>query len=286
MRSVSDPAKILIVVEGEKREKPFLQQLIQLYDINAELYVFHANIYNLYLAMESIGFNGDLRDVLAGLPCMQGQDLDTLRQTNFAYTYLIFDCDAQHTIDKERDKSRPIDEILQENFQRLEKMAAYFINETDPTVGKLYVNYPMMESYRHCDDFFDENYCNTHVCIDDIKHYKEITGRSRLANRRVNTFTKKDFTALLRMNIYKLNTMLGSGWESPIYKTYRTLSEQTGIVFHQKKLTAATRYMDVLNTTLFLLADYYGNRDGFYDAVVAETKLQEQNNMDRTSLPT
>lgn len=277
---MSEPLKMLIVVEGEKREKPFLQQLIQLYGINAELYVFHANIYNLYLAMEHIDFNGDLRDVLAGLPCMQGQDLDALRQTNFAYTYLIFDCDAQHTLDEGKDKDRPIDEIMKGNFQRLEKMLDYFTNETDPTVGKLYVNYPMMESYRHCDDFFDENYRIARVRIDDMKRYKEITGHSKLANRRVDTFTKENFTALLRMNIYKLNAMLGSGWESPPYKTYRALSEQTGIALHQKEQVAATRCMDVLNTTLFLLADYYGNRNGFYDGAVAGAGLQEQNNMD------
>lgn len=286
VRFVSEPVKMLIVVEGEKREKPFLQQLIKLYEIPAELYVFHANIYNLYLAMEHIGFNGDLRDVLAGLPCMQGQDLDTLRQTNFTYSYLIFDCDAQHTMDEERDKNRPVDEIVKENFRRLEKMVAYFTNETDPAVGKLYVNYPMMESYRHCDDFFDGNYCNARVCLDDIIHYKEITGRRKLANLRVDTFTKENFNALLRMNIYKLNAMLGSGWESPLYKTYQALSEQINIALHQKEQTATTRYMDVLNTTLFLLTDYYGNRNGFYDAVVAEASLQEQNSMDGDSPPT
>ena len=286
MRSVSEPVKMLIVVEGEKREKPFLQQLIQLYEINAELYVFHANIYNLYLAMERIDFNGDLRDVLAGLSCMKGQDLDALRQTNFAYTYLIFDCDAQHTMDEEKDKDRPVDEIMKENFQRLEQLVAYFTNETDPTIGKLYVNYPMMESYRHCDDFFDENYSNARVCIDDIRHYKEITGHRKLANRHVDTFTKENFAALLRMNIYKLNAMLGSGWESPLYKTYQTLSEQSTIALHQKEQTTTARCMDVLNTTLFLLTDYYGNQNGFYDAVVAEVSLQEQNNRDGDSLPT
>lgn len=278
--------KILLVVEGKKREKPFLQQLIKLYGIHAELYIFHTNIYNLYLAMKRIDFNGDLRDVLASLPCMQGQDLDALRQSNFTYSYLIFDCDVQHTMDEERDKNRPVDEIVKENFQRLEEMVAYFTNETDPAVGKLYVNYPMMESYRHCDDFFDENYRSTQVCIDDIIHYKEITGRSKLANRRVDTFTKENFNALLRMNIYKLNAMLGSGWGSPPYKTYQALSEQISIALHQKDRTATARRMDVLNTTLFLLADYYGNRDGFYNTVVAEAGMQEPNSMDGDPPPT
>lgn len=286
VRSVSEPVRMLIVVEGDKREKPFLKKLMELYGINAELYVFHANIYNLYQAMERIGFNGDLRDVLAELPCMQGQDLETLRHTKFAYTYLIFDCDAQHTMNEEKDKSRPIDEIMRENFGRLEKMVAYFIDETDPSVGKLYVNYPMMESYRDCDDFFDINYRNAQVCIDDIKNYKKITGRRRLANLRVDRFNKENFSDLLRMNIYKLNAMLGSGWVYPPYKEYQELSKQVKIALYQKELTTVTRCMDVLNTTLFLLADYYGNRGGFYDTLKAEKKLPKQNDSKGDTLPT
>lgn len=274
---MSKPIKVLIIVEGEKREKPFLQQLVREYGINAELYVFHANIYNLYLAMKSIDFNGDLRDVLAGMPCMNDQNVAVLKETNFAYTYLIFDCDAQHTMDEERDKDRQIDEIMGENFHRLKKMVAYFTNETDPAVGKLYVNYPMMESYRHCNDFFDGDYHHTQICIDDIGHYKEITGRSRLSNRHVKAFTKDNFADLLCMNIYKLNSMLGDGWKALPYTAYQVLSEQLRIACYQKKQITSTRNMGVLNTTLFLLADYYGNRNGFYDTVIERRNLHDKN---------
>ena len=273
---MNNPVNILIVVEGEKREKPFLQQLLKLHGINAELFVFHANIYHLYHAMEKIDFNGDLRDVLAALPCMKDQDLETLREARFAYTYLIFDCDAQHTINKEEGESSSIDEIIKQNLQRLKKMAAYFVDETDPSVGKLYVNYPMMESYRDCDNFFGENYRNARVCIDAIKCYKETTGQKKLANIRVDRFSKENFMDLLRMNICKLNTMLGSGWKLPSYSEYRAISEQKEITCYQKKTVDETRYMDVLNTTLFLLADYLGNMNGFYDNIVADAELGEQ----------
>ncbi len=37
-------------------------------------------------------------------------------------------------------------------------MVNYFVDETDPSIGKLYINYPMMESYRDCDTFFEEDY--------------------------------------------------------------------------------------------------------------------------------
>lgn len=56
-------------------------------------------------------------------------------------------------------------------------MAEYFVDETDPSVGKLYINYPMMESYRDCDDFFDENYKSTMVSLPAILSYKKDVGK-------------------------------------------------------------------------------------------------------------
>lgn len=134
----------------------------------------------------------------------------------------------------------------------------------------------MMESYRDCENFFDENYRYTQVCIDDIGQYKAITGKRKLANVRIDKFSKENFSDLLRMNVYKLNSMLGDGWENLTYAKYQILSEQRKIAAYQQNLTAGTRNMDVLNTTLFLLADYYGNRDGFYSTVMAGTASKEQ----------
>lgn len=265
---MSKPVKVLIVMEGPKREKPFIERLVKLYGMDAELYVFHTNIYVLYQAMKKINFQGDIRDVLAGLPNMQGQDLVTLRETKFAYTYLIFDCDAQDTQGLKKGADRSIDNAVKESFTRLREMAAYFTDETDPAIGKLYVNYPMMESYRDCDSFFDENYRGARISIDDLTRYKQITERKRLASIHLSKFTKENFADLLRMNVYKLNAMLGGGWGGPAYQAYRALSDQDRIAAYQEALAASARCMDVLNTTLLLLTDYYGNRDGFYDSIV------------------
>ena len=68
-----------------------------------------------------------------------------------------------------------------------------------------------------------------------------------------------------------------SGFLNLPYMEYRILSEQKKIVIYQEELTARTRNITVLNTTLFLLADYYGNRDRFYDAIMADTASKEQN---------
>ena len=245
---------------------PFIERLIQVYGINAELYVFHTNIYTLYQAMKEIGFAGDVRDVLISLPNMRDQDLKTLRNTRFAYTYLVFDCEAQHR--ERNEKALPVDSVAEKNMNQLLEMTDYFTNETDPSVGKLYVNYPMMESYRDCDSFFEDQYQSARICIDDIKDYKKLTGQKKIANRAVKAFSEEEFASLLRMNVYKLYSMLTGVWGPPVYRDYRILSEQIKIAAHEKELISSRRCIDVLNTTLFFLADYFGNQNGFYDKIM------------------
>ena len=264
---MSKMVPVLVVMEGERRELPFIERFIQLYEINAKLYVFHTNIYTLYQAMKKIGFAGDIRDVLASLPNMKDQDLQTLRNTKFAYTYLVFDCEAQHT--EYNEKSLHIDDVAKDNMDHLLEMAEYFTNETDPSVGKLYVNYPMMESYRDCDSFFEDRYQSARISIDNIKKYKKMTGQKKIANRNVKTFSREEFASLLRMNVYKLSFMLTGIWSPLTYKDYLILSEQAKIAIYEKNLIVSKRCIDVLNTTLFLLADYFGNQYGFYDGIIA-----------------
>lgn len=257
---------VLVVMEGERRELPFIERFVQLYRINAKLYIFHTNIYTLYQAMKEIDFAGDVRDVLISLPNMKDQDLQTLKNTKFAYTYLVFDCEAHHT--RYSEKSFSIDDVAPKNMDQLLEMAKYFTDETDPSKGKLYINYPMMESYRDCDSFFEDKYQSTRVCIDDIKNYKELTGQTKIANHNIKDFTKEDFNSLLRMNIYKLNFMLNNTWGALTYKDYRILSEQAKIVAYERNLITSERCIDVLNTTLFLLVDYFGNQRRFYDGIM------------------
>lgn len=46
------------------------------------------------------------------------------------------------------------------------------------------------------------------------------------------------------------------------------LSEAVNILECQIQKVSAERKVDVLNTALFIVLDYFGNRDAFYDSVV------------------
>ena len=177
-------SNILIIVEGARTEPAFFNRLLGVFDQNFEIYCFGTNIYTLYKRMKEIEFNGDLKSVLIELHPEQRE----LLSKKFAYTYLVFDCDVHHP---KKEDIRCIEEIIADNFSKLREMAEYFVDETDPSVGKLYINYPMMESYRDCDDFFDENYKSTMVSLPAILSYKKDVGKRKLSRVRVDSYTEK-----------------------------------------------------------------------------------------------
>lgn len=261
---MSKEVNILIVAEGPKAERNFIEQLNKTFNINFNVFCYGTNIYNLYKRMKELDFNADLTQVLLELPedpCIP--DRKKLLNKKFAYTYLIFDFDAHHT--EEYEKNAPIDKIVSENIQRLKEMTEHFTNETDPTIGKLYVNYPMMESYRDADSLFDENFMSNYISISNIKNYKRIVGQKNLANKRIDSYTDENFISLASMNVHKLSKLMFDEWAPIDYSVYIEKSDSRCIIDAQEKSVIENRSVCVLNTTLFLLIDYFGNQKGFYD---------------------
>ena len=73
----------------------------------------------------------------------------------------------------------------------------------------------------------------------------------------------------MRMHINKLAYM--SGKENPYilpYSEYLSFSSGEKIAALQKRSILNDQVLHILNTSLFFLLDYYGNRDGFYDLVI------------------
>lgn len=258
-------AKILMIVEGESLEPKFFTQLKNVYGIGVEIYMVGANIYRLYQELEKYDFNCDIKDVLPDIG-NHVEGIEELLKAKYAYTYLVFDFDAHH---RERgEQSLDIDTIVSNNVKKLEKMASYFVDETDPSIGHLYINYPMMESYRDCSAFFDEDYRDNEIIIDSIGQYKSIAGKKRLASVNVKRYTKDNFSDLTRMNVFKLNKISAGKWEALTYEEYCKVSGADRILDYQAKRVQHERILDVINTSLFLAIDYFGNQKGFFDSVM------------------
>lgn len=147
-------------------------------------------------------------------------------------------------------------------------MAEYFVDETDPTIGKLYINYPMMESFKDCDSFEDDDYISRMVCLSDIKQYKKIVGNRKMANKRVDGYSKSDFLLLTRQNVKKLGYVCQVA-DAPLdYETYLKEAEQLNVLQHEIEFVKSLKKIAVLNTSVFFALDYYGNKDGFYDNTI------------------
>ena len=120
----------------------------------------------------------------------------------------------------------------------------------------------MIESYKDCNDFFDKNYETEVIAIDKIVDFKEIVGKKKLSNIRVDKYNKDNVENLIIQNIFKMNSICNSKWEMPEYIGY--IDETNNVLKCEKSISLSARQISVLNTSLFLVVDYFGDKDGFY----------------------
>lgn len=251
---------ILFIVEGGKTEPEFFNCLGQAFSLKYEIYCVGTNIYSLYKKMKEIDFNGDVKDVLKE---MHPEKREILSK-RFAFTYLIFDCDAHHSL---KHDDRNIYDIVISNLDKIKEMSEYFVDETDPTIGRLYINYPMMESYRDCNDFFDDHYEDNMISIKEIVGYKRIVADRKLCRIHLDKYTRENFKLLILQNVFKLNKIINGKWIKPSFKDFTIISTMATILKKEKIYIENEKVMPVLNTSLFVLIDFFGNKNGFYDSL-------------------
>ncbi|MBP2098046.1 hypothetical protein [Enterococcus rivorum] len=157
--------KILVVVEGQKAEPTILEHLLNLYGIDCyDIISYNANIYDLYYEIDSISYM-DFEDIDI-VQILKSREKDSYKRQKLEYNFsdiiLIFDFDPQ---DNKFD------------YNKIHKLQKYFVESTD--MGKLYINFPMVESFFHMSSIPDSNYLNRKVSAEIIKakKYKEVVDR-------------------------------------------------------------------------------------------------------------
>ena len=261
---MSDKPRALLIVEGSN-EKTFFDCYKIAYKLDFEIVCFRTNIYSLFSELEEYGFNADIKKVLE----LRNPEYKGILSQKFAYTYLVFDLDAHHPL---KEDTRSLTEIFESNIQKAHKMAKVFTDETDPTKGRLYINYPMFESFRACDSFEDENYRNENVTLYEAAHFKQYVASKKLSRVHMSSYTKENFSGLMKLNVFKLNQLAFAKWEPLDYNAYLKISPADTILSLEEDCICAEKNMSVLCTSLFLALDYYGNQNHWYDSVVRSTK--------------
>ena len=154
-------SRILLIVEGKKDEPNILGSethgLLSLIKADEyEVIPFSNPIYELYESYK----NGDYDDTVAFLRAYKGLKIsnDMLSKNAFSAVYLIFDFDPHYQKYSE---------------QTIREMLHIFNNETE--LGKLYINYPMVEAYYHLCTLPDPDFYRRTVSIEGLsgKRYKK-----------------------------------------------------------------------------------------------------------------
>lgn len=235
--------KILFICEGASKEKKFCNLIIDKYFIKhkrkKEFVAFGTNIYGLYDEMSK----DDGLDIVQLIieKAKNRKDMYTynkLRMGGFSEVYLIFDFDCH---------------APQYNYEKILEMINYFDNETEH--GKLYINYPMIESLHHFKTLPDYDYNQYKINLLDCKKYKEIVNELSII-KHFNDIDEEKLGIIIKQNLDKYSYITNKDVSN--YDLYLKKFTQMNLLLKQIKLLSKEQKIYVLNTSIMWGIDYFG----------------------------
>ena len=241
--------KILFVVEGRNDEVKYINRLfnkcnkLQKY----EIVPYKTNLHNLadkLVVDGKIDSTLDLRLVLKEMEVDESEK-SKLSQ-DFSDIILVFDFEPQQDVPR---------------FDKIRVLLQFFDKSTEN--GKLYINYPMMQSYRHFAVLPDAGFKKLIVTKEDARHYKEIVGE-------ISGFTNVDhhsynlFVSIAYHHLLKINFILNGKYELPDKNFVYNLS-QVDLFDIQLRLLNEKGYIYVVNTFALFIIEY--NASEFYKQI-------------------
>jgi hypothetical protein len=240
---INEKTKILVLVEGEKTDYRLMNRLLQIYDISDshEIVSYNTNIYTLYNEMFRDGDPTSI-DILQNL---KEHERDPEKKKLFDERYsdilLIFDLDPQ---------------APEFSAEKILEMSAFFVESSD--MGKLYLNYPMVEAFYHMKDIPDMDYNSYTASLDELRQhmYKQRVNREN-RNHDYTKFavTRAECNAVIKQNIEK--AWLLTDTTHPINDAELPVSGD--ILKAQLRNMEALQFISVLCTCVFYIVDYNPN---------------------------
>lgn len=235
-------SKILVLVEGAKTDLRLMEHLLHIYGIdgNHQVVSYNTNIYVLYNEM----FKNCDPTTIDILQLLKEHENDPVKKQLFDGRYsdilLIFDLD-------------PHDPQFSE--YKIIEMMRFFIESSD--MGKLYINYPMVESFYHMKSIPDSEYNSYIVTMDELKmnNYKQkVNSVNRNHDYSKFAINKAECSMVIHQNIEKAwyiseSKRLVSGIE-------KLLPDSVDILKAQLKELKYKNTIAVLCTCSFYIVDY------------------------------
>jgi len=243
--------KILVITEGENTEPELIQKLSEIFaEEKLDIYRYKSSIHSLYNCLNR--YSGDLEntDFLSVLRANENNATEKAKLTDrYTDIFLVFDFDPQDNT---------------YSLEHLEALMSYFCESTQN--GKLYINYPMVESFYHLrhetvkncveDSTFKDRkfslvelYAPKKCAYKTIARYGEFGCRSNAKH-----LNKEKLTLIIHQQLCKGNFVL-NGKYTPIKEFGQTA--MTDILHKQAAMLAETQEAYVLNTCCFHIAEEY-----------------------------
>lgn len=231
--------KSLFIVEGEHEKDVLFKLLLRAFpeiDIREEdIIIFGTNIYLLY-AMIVKEYEEDWDEGDVDLPYLVSKERGyeaLLSKDDFNNIVLVFDYERHDPGFSE---------------EKICRMQRFFSDVTD--VGKLFLNYPMIESYQHFTGWPDERFENT-VCPANIQRGKEYKSeiRNTMIARLVGTPMKLDKILAGKFHVQD------EGVRADCIEHILLLQEAAGVEGEIEKILSEAISGAELQTAKYLVAD-------------------------------
>lgn len=230
--------KILVLVEGAKTDVALMERLLSVYqiDIKYEIVSYCTNIYTLYHEMFEDNDPADM-DLLQLLKSHEPNPAKKiLFDEHYSDILLIFDLDPQdHGFTSEK----------------ITGMAKYFVESSD--MGKLYINYPMVEAFYHMVSIPDLDFDSYYATLDELiagKYKDRVNKKNRNHDYRKFATTKEECNIVIGQNISKAWLLVGN------HPGDNLLPAQAEMLAAQLNCIKNDSRVAVLSTCAFFVPEY------------------------------
>lgn len=237
--------KVLFIVEGSRGEPRLLRRMHDiLLDTTPDNIYWHGTVIHDLLRRMFADGDGEDMDVVSVLrESVTDPKRRRVLEREFTDVYLVFDMDPH---DPRYDR------------ELLDMAMAFFTESTEN--GKLYLNYPMLESYRHLKAHDDQEYPERKVSVGSLGGYKSLVDREGHPDfKQLERYDEDTFREIIRLNITKANWMLEGERTVPDNETFLSWNG-SDILDVQNDLIKRENCVYVLNTSVFYPVEFNPSR--------------------------
>lgn len=233
---------ILFVVEGRAGEKNFIEQLYSVCFADESYSVFPYET-NIHVLTNQMFVNDDIDDGFDLVKHLYSrchdEDKKCLLLQSFSDIFLVFDLEPH---DPHYDA------------KKLSKLQEYFNDSTDN--GKLYINYPMYESYRNIGKMPDQSFRDSRISLINVPNYKEFVNTQTPYYTSITALDKKTILGLATHHLRKFNYLLYRRYICALPQNEISSSELVKILKKQVEEMETNQSVFILSTLILHIFEF------------------------------